>query len=510
MTENSMIEKIDQRIGDIFHNPIFPIIVVFSIGFVLRLYFTPFDQPSRSQDAFVFILTALSFQESLENIGGRYLMWSGLLSIIFSQMDFIGYNGYFTIIRLVSILLSAISGVILYLIATQMMKKKFALLSMGFFIIDPNIIENSIFGMSESLFILLGLISFYFAISKNSKFFLLTFLFAGLAFDTRPNGIVLLIIAILASYFRFKPKKQFIKITAIGFGIFLIIISPTIVDNTSQFTNLKYFDPTHTKSESPSYEARSIHVGNQYLTAFVTEITHFFRIAVPYMGIFAFFGFLISFKNFNFQTKLVLSSIILSLLVGIPQYTASVEFKNLLFITPFFAIFAGLGIEYLAHDKKIKNILLICLVLGLLLVSYDFLRDRQPDNELIIEKEKFAEFFVSNYEGRVVATDWNYIFHNIEYTIGKSVRDNISDASIVLIIPNYVIHDKTELEEFIVKNKLDYIIIDDEENIRFPFSYDIYFNESNYPFLKKVFDSDENDYIKYRVKIFKVDYNKLE
>jgi len=45
---------------------------------------------------------------------------------------------------------------------------------------------------------------------------------------------------------------------------------------------------------------------------------------------------------------------------------------------------------------------------------------------------------------------------------------------------------------------------------KLPLSLDIYFNEEKYPFLKKVFDSDFNDYQKYRVKIFEVNYNKLE
>ena len=45
---------------------------------------------------------------------------------------------------------------------------------------------------------------------------------------------------------------------------------------------------------------------------------------------------------------------------------------------------------------------------------------------------------------------------------------------------------------------------------KLPLSLDIYFNEEKYSFLKKVFDSDNNNYIKYRVKIFEVDYSKLE
>ena len=58
-----VIEKIDNKIEMIFSNPLVPLVLIFLSGFLLRLYFTPFDLPSRSQDAFYFILTALSFQE---------------------------------------------------------------------------------------------------------------------------------------------------------------------------------------------------------------------------------------------------------------------------------------------------------------------------------------------------------------------------------------------------------------------------------------------------------------
>ena len=203
-------------------------------------------------------------------------------------------------------------------------------------------------------------------------------------------------------------------------------------------------------------------------------------------------------------------SILASLVIAIPQYTSSVEYRNLFFITPFFCVFAAIGLEHLISDKKIKNIILIMIIIGLLLVSFNFLRERQPDQELIIEKEEFGKFVVSNFQGKITATNWNYIFHNIEYTIGKSLSESMSKASIILKTPNFVIHNQNELVEFIQTNRIDYLIIDDEENIWLPISLDIYFNEEKYPFLKKVFNSDFNDYQKYRVKIFEVDYSKLE
>jgi len=362
---------------------------------------------------------------------------------------------------LVATSISCLSGILVYLIAKEVMDKKFALLAMAFFVIEPNLIENSIFGMTEPLFIMLGLASFYFAIQKNNKFILLSFIIAGLAFDTRPNGLVLLIVVIFATYFQIKSKKQFGKIFGIGIALFLISSAPSFIFTDRASETLPLLDP-NTNQNTPSFEQVSFISENKYLVASVTEIIHLFRITVPYLAIFVPFGFVVSLTKLNWQTKLIMVCILASLVIAIPQYTSTVEYRNLFFITPFFCIFAAIGLEHLISDKKIKNIILVMIVVGLLLVSFNFLRERQPDQELIIEKEEFGKFVVSNFQGKIAATNWNYIFHNIEYPIGKTFYESVSKASIILHYPNFVIHDRDELAEFIQANRIDYLIIDDE------------------------------------------------
>ena len=55
-----------------------------------------------------------------------------------------------------------------------------------------------------------------------------------------------------------------------------------------------------------------------------------------------------------------------------------------------------------------------------------------------------------------------------------------------------------------------HIVIDDVYDERSPELTSVFHKESDYPYLNKVFDSMENDYKKLRVKIFEIDYNKLE
>ena len=510
----SHIEKVDNIIKKSAFSPIFPLTLIILFGFLLRIYFADFDLPSRSNDAFFFLLHALSFLNSLDYIGGQYFMWSGLLAILFSPFNFESYEGYFTIIKVASITISSLSGIVVYLIAKQIMSTRFALLAAAFFVIEPNIIENSIFGMTEPLFILLGLVSLYFAIQKNHNYIPLSFVFAGFATDTRMAGFMLLATAILCCYFRYPSKKQFFKILVIGLIIFFVVFSPRLVYEGG-FPNVNLIDPSFIEEkDSPSFETIKSISDNKYVAAGITELLHLLRISVPYLAPFAAFGVLVSFTKLNWQIKLLFAVIIFSLIIANPQYTRSVDFRNLFFITPILSLFAALGIEYLLSNKKIKNILLIGLVLGLMLTSYYFLEKRYPEPALILEQEQFGKFVATNFKANVTTANWNFILHNIKYSTDKIVEGNDSlrelEGETNLFVPNFVIHNEQEFVEFIKDNGINYVIVDENENLRFKIFPDIYFNEAKYEYLDKVFDSDLNDYTKYRVKIFQVDYNKLK
>jgi len=40
--------------------------------------------------------------------------------------------------------------------------------------------------------------------------------------------------------------------------------------------------------------------------------------------------------------------------------------------------------------------------------------------------------------------------------------------------------------------------------------FDVYDNEEKYPYLEKVFDSEESGYKKFKAKLFKIDYESLD
>ena len=49
----------------------------------------------------------------------------------------------------------------------------------------------------------------------------------------------------------------------------------------------------------------------------------------------------------------------------------------------------------------------------------------------------------------------------------------------------------------------------DNNTNRPEFLFDVYDNEEKYPYLEKVFDSEESGYKKFKVKVFEIDYDKF-
>jgi 4-amino-4-deoxy-L-arabinose transferase-like glycosyltransferase len=502
---SSMLERIELKTEKVFARTAVPLGLILLSGFLLRLFFVPFDLPSRSSDAFVFLLHALDFHNSLNYIGGSYFMWSGLLAIFFLPFQFNEYDSYFTVLELVSISVSTLSALILYFVAKKVLSKKFALLAVAFFVIEPNIVENSVFGLTEPLFTLIGLASFYFALQKDMRFFLLSFVFAGLALDTRPNGIVLFIVALVSLYLQ-RTKKEFLKFSAIGVLLFLAVSTPVLL-NESRTGHITLLDVNEERRNTPSFDLVSGYSDNIYVTAVITDILHLFRISVPYLILFAPIGFLVAFKRLDWQFKLIITAILTSMIIAVPQYTYSVEYRNLFFITPFLAIFAAVGVEHFTENKNARNLFIILLVIGLLIVSYNFLRERQPDPDLLLEKEHFGKFIVANFKGNISGEEWIFIQQNMRW-ISQGVVDERANP-LYFIDPNYVIYTENDLIEFLKESEIDYLIVGQGQLKRFKIFTDVYYNEKDYPYLEKVFDSQNNGYKKYHNKVFKVNQDIL-
>ena len=219
-TKTTVLHRIEDRLEILFSKHVISLIIICTISLSLRVYFTRFEFPLESQDAFIYLLQA---QQILREGGISSLFpitygWQAFLSFFFLPFSFDNNQSYMTILRIVSISVSVLTVPVVYVFGKKILEKRYALLASAFFAFDPNLIENSIFGITEPLFILCGILSIFFALNNKTGYFILGALFAGFSLDIRFNGIVLFIILTIICFTTGITKKEKVK----KFLIFLI------------------------------------------------------------------------------------------------------------------------------------------------------------------------------------------------------------------------------------------------------------------------------------------------
>lgn len=507
------LSLIEIHMNKILSKPITSIITIICISLILRIYFTPWNLPTNSSDSFFFMIEGLQYSNGdFSNFSNRPL-WPLFLSFFFLVFRLENNLEYMNLVRIVAVIISLATIPVVYFIAKEYVTKKYAILAALFFAIEPNLIENTIFGITESLFILLGTLSFYFIIQKNQRLHILSFIFAGLAFDTRLNGITLIILLIILSIInRNQIKKQTLFY---GILIFIVLIFPVhfLVPIQQGFVPFPIIEDIGT-AVAHGTTTYSTHISNPttnllILNAIKNELSHIIRISMPFLIILVPYGIVLALKNNNYKNKMLFLIIIISLIVAIPQYTVSNEYRNLFFILPFFCIFFVSGLEKISNNINIKNTFLILLVIGLIFLSANFLRERfDIDNEHYLEKDRFGKYITDNLVGNITGDFRLEIIRNT-YDINSKTTYSFLNEKIVYYDPGMKIDSKNMLIRYIIDNKINYLIIDRSQiSKHFPVFSTIISENPDY--LEKVIGSQDLNYKKIDVMIYRINSDKFQ
>ncbi len=493
------------------------LISIVVVGLLIRISITYWDVFLESSDAFLFLLEANNYSSgNFEGINIRPI-WSLILSGFFSILHFDEIINYMNLIRIISIIISSITVVLIFKIGKKFVNEKYALFIAALFAFDPSLIQNSILGIREPIFILLGLIAFYYGIHKNEKCLLLAFLFAGLAFDVRLNGIAIPIFLSIFIIIRFKSIKKILKWLVIGIGIFLVVSFPHIIIPLEQgsIPFVVYITGAigtidEVKQSPSTYSGLSEDGQGIIVTSIIREIIHMIRISLPLTGILAIFGLFswIKIRDFKFYT--VISSLCIIFIIAIPMYFQSAEYRNLLLASPLLFLVAGIGLEKNLEKIKLKNTVFLSLVIILFVSSMIMINvfDNR-DKVKIIEKENVARDIIQEFSGRFMGD----LFQNIVHNIPDVKHGGVDETSVTLYYNNDIsitIQDTPiSTIEFLMNEskrlQVDYLIIDNKIDNRYPIFEKIFNNESEYKFLEKQLEY-SSDKIDFHVKIFKINY----
>ena len=534
---------------------IFFLVIIIGISLGLKLYSTDFSLPVYS-DNLLFTLHAIAHtngdfsQTSYVGIG-----WSLFVSPFFSLINSDNFIDYSNTIRVLSMSLATCSIPVMYIVSRKFFDHKYALLGASLLAFEPHLNYNAGLGFTEPLFIITILSSFYFVLSKNTKYIIPSLILTGVVFWIRPNGFIIFLIITVIYFITLRGQKHYFRNYALGLILFLIVISPMLLQKYEQFGDPFYSEYSerifagsyeqllgeNTARLNPTMmdyienEGLGSLLENYILKGFFNTLMVLSKISLPYLFILIPFGILFSFRAFDQDRNYVRANwifILLSIASMLIVIAVIPERRFLYFLLPFLIIFSVIpiqrvveyGLSAFSFTKKQKNIFLIIVIFIVIILSgcFTVFGFGKPDVSFENEKKDFAKFVINNIDGKVLrefgpATD--YVVYQIitepaaqfkQYKINSEWKDyqeldeNEDGFNTISI-------DGKSLGELVENGKefeLKYIIAKKEKNF-YPFLSDLYSNEENYPYMIKIFDSNEFAYKKLKVKVFEIDYEKL-
>ena len=543
---------------------IITLVVIAVISIILKLYTMDFTLPVNS-DPLAYAIAAISHTDGdFSQSSHRGIGWSIFVSLFYNFIDSNDFLIYSNVLRFLSLAVSVCTIFLVYFLGRKFFNEKYSLVVAALFAFEPHLNYNSGFGLTEPLYHLAIIGAFYFLLNKNTKFIIPSLILAGAIWWIRLNGIVFVIILLIIYIITKKNSPHFLRNLFLGVLMFFVVISPMLYERSIQFDDPFYvvysqyiftgsfekmisveyghgtasdFEQKNTRFTASDYIEKN-GILSFFKTFFLEGIYNIFstllRISFPYLFILIPFGILFSFRAFDQEKKFIISNwlfIILSLGVLIITFSIIAEQRYLFYIFPFLIIFSVIpiqrvteyGLNTFSFSQKQKSIFLIIVIFIILLLSISFtLRYGVTDTLLENEKYEFSKYVVNTLDGNSLrefggSLDYLKLVY-IENSPEKHNNCNVElteylcgyDKNKGYLQPITIIGDS--IEEILKKGEtyeLKYIFVNEQKNDFHGFIDDVYNKEMDYPYLNKIFDSDESGFKQLKVKIFKINYDEF-
>src|SRR3989344_538622 len=535
---------------------IFGLIIICSISLVFKLYTVDFSIPVYSDNLDYTLYAIAHTNGDFSQSSHRGIGWSLFVFPFFKLIDSDDFLVYSSMVRILSLSVATASIVIVYLLSRKFFNEKYSLVATSLFAFEPHLNHNAGFGLSEQLYHLAIIGSFYFVLNKNSKYIIPSLILAGAAWWIRINGLSIFIIITIIYFLTLRKSPKLFRNYLIGFALFLILMSPMLLQKYEQFGDPFYSSYNdiifagsyekllgeNTKNVNPTaidyIEKNGIYAffENFIFGGLYNILWLLSRISFPYLFILVPFGIIFSFRAFDQDKQYIKSNwifILLSLAFLIVTMAIVPERRYLYYIFPFLIIFCTIpiqrvveyGLSTFSFTEKQKNLVLFTFILIVIILSgyFTIVHFGKPDLVLENEKMEFAKFAVNNLHGKTLrdfGPAMDYIFYYIMTDLPREFKTYKINADIKQyqtvneqgdVFDTVFIYGES-LQDIITNGKehgLKYIISNEKGQFFYPFLDDIYHKEENYPYLIKVFDANEYGFNKLKIKVFEIDYNKF-
>ncbi len=536
---------------------VFYLILISIISLGLKLYLIDFTIPLFS-DSLDYTLHAIAISNGqFVQHPERHSGWPMLAAPFIKLVDSENFLDYSNTMRFLSITISTMTIFMVYLLGRKFFEKKYAIIMTSLFAFQPHLNHIAGFGLAEPLFFLVLISAFYFILNKETKHVYIAFLIAAILWWIRPSGVMIFLPLSIIYFLNFDKSVKQLRNYAICVVIFLIIASPMLYQRNEQFGNPTYswlgeriwtgnyeqgisVNPNIENSSPFTYiDENGIlnFIERFFIRGIISEIEILAKISFPYLIFLTPIGMLFSIKPIYENKKFLKANwiiVLVTLATMIVPLSFNPERRFLLYIFPFFAIFATItiyriieyGLSAFSFSIKQKNIFLILIIFIIIVLSASFtLRFEKPDTILENEKIEFSKFVEKNLDGNILFDAGNsqiYFNHPILWSspeLFKNIKideswDDSKPSSFVLL-PSKVIKISVygiSLHDLIKNGKehnLKYIMSTERGDSFYPFVNELYLNEKDFPYLIKIYDSEKEGFKKFKVKVFEIDYEKF-
>ena len=489
--------------------------IIGAVGFLIRSFYFPEGIPVTLDGALYFwYANDLSISGTFpSNVNFPNNGWPTFLSVFFYFFNSENFLDYMDLQRYITITISVATIIPVFILCRKFCGDGLSLIGALLFAFQPRIIENSLSGLADPLFILLELMCLVLFLQKDFKFKYMSFAFLALACIVRYEGIVLIVPLSILFLRANQIDKKIIFRYLLAISIFLLFLLPMI----SVRMDTMGYDGIASHSIAAVYTiGEDATIYTAILSLIKTTGYAVFPIFFALLPL-GFFGF---FRNRNFDKYTILLFLIFMLLPII--YASSrgiVEPRYFLTLFPIFSLISVYTVKEITRKFNGIKPISIMIVVAILLSSIVYLDYNKIDYEYELDAYHIGLEVSKKTSGiNYYFPEGRYVHHKIDVVsnlgtfpllsseIEKKVKLIKMQESRVTVADN-----DTSLYEFIDYGKsegLTHIIADENEN-RAKFLKDIFRNEEKFPYVTKIYDSMEHGY-DYHLKIFRINYEKFE
>ena len=176
------------------------LVLITLVSFGFKLLVSDFSIPVNSDNLDYTLFAIAHTNGDFSQSSHRGMGWSMFTSIFFGFIDSESLLDYSITIKTLSIVIGLSTIPVICLVGRKFFDERYSLFAASLFAFEPHLNYNSTLGLTEPIFILVVVGSFYFILNQNTRLFFISSILAGIAYWVRINGVwVIIAVSIIFS-----------------------------------------------------------------------------------------------------------------------------------------------------------------------------------------------------------------------------------------------------------------------------------------------------------------------